>query len=109
MERRLFERLTAHFPVKFRDTSLDYGLDVFLKDISASGLRISTRERLFLNDYVTLDVKLPDGQDPVPLSGRVCWVREAGPRLYEVGLQFQKVNLVRMHRITKYAMAFSGN
>ncbi|MBF0569642.1 MAG: PilZ domain-containing protein [Candidatus Omnitrophica bacterium] len=106
-ERRLFERMSARFPTKFHDSSLDYGLDVFLKDMSASGFRISTRERLFLNDVVSVDVKVPDGQEPVHLNGRVCWAREISPDVFEAGVEFHKVNFIRIHRLTRHAMALS--
>lgn len=108
-ERRLFERLPARFPTKFHDSSSDYGVDVFLKDMSATGVRIATRERLFLNDAVSLDVKVPDGHDPVPVHGRVCWIREVAPRSYEAGVEFHKINFVRISRLTKYALALSEN
>ena len=109
VERRIFERLPARFPTKFHDSSQDYGNGVFLRDMSASGVRIATTDRLFLNDFVSLDVKLPDGQDPVPLSGRVCWVRGVAPRVFEAGVEFHKINFVRTARIAKYVMALSEN
>ncbi len=108
-ERRVFERLSARFPTKFHDSSEDYGSDVFLRDMSATGIRIATRDKLFLNDVVSLDVKLPDGQAPVPLNGRVCWVRGVAPRVFEAGIEFHKVNFVRISRLTKYALALSEN
>lgn len=108
-ERRTFERLPARFPTKFHDSSEDYGNDVFLRDMSASGVRIATKEKLFLHDVVSLDVKLPDGQAPVPLNGRVCWVRPVAPRVFEAGVEFHKVNFVRIARLTKFALALTEN
>jgi Tfp pilus assembly protein PilZ len=108
-ERRIFERLPARFPTKFHNSSEDYSSDVFLRDMSATGVRIATREKLFLNDMVALDVKLPDGQAPVPLNGRVCWVRGVAPHVFEAGIEFHKVNFVRIARLTRYALALSEN
>ena len=108
-ERRLFERLSARFPTRFRDSSLDYGVDVFLKDISASGARITTREQLYLGDIVSLEILLPDGLDPVLLNGRVCWIRQAAPHVFEAGLEFHKVNFVRLHRLVRFALEVSAN
>ncbi|MBF0121997.1 MAG: PilZ domain-containing protein [Candidatus Omnitrophica bacterium] len=109
IERRVFERLPARFPTKFHDSSGDYGDDVFLRDMSATGVRITTKDKLFLNDVVSIDVKLPDGQAPVSLNGRVCWVRGVTPRVFEAGVEFHKVNFVRISRLTKYALALSEN
>lgn len=109
MERRLFERMSARFPTRFHDSSADYGMDVFLKDVSASGVKVTTREKFFLNDIVSLDVEVPDGQAPVRLDGYVCWIRESSPGLYEVGVEFHKVNFIRIHRLTRYALALGEN
>ena len=108
-ERRTFERLSARFPTKFHDSSEDYGEDVFLRDMSATGVRIATKDKLFLHDIVSLDVKLPDGQAPVALNGRVCWIRGVAPHVFEVGIEFHKVDFVRIARLTKYALELSEN
>lgn len=105
----MFERLPARFPTKFHDSSLDYGVDVFLKDMSGSGVGIRTREKFFLDDMVSLDVKVPDGHAPIPLNGRVCWVKEVAPGAFEAGVEFHRVNFLRVARLTKYAMALSEN
>ena len=97
--RRLFERFSARFPVKFKHLRNDYGTDVFLRDASAQGAKITSRQRLFLNDSVSLIVELPDGSQPLTLNGRVTWAKPRGPELWDVGLEFHKVNLMEMQRI----------
>jgi Tfp pilus assembly protein PilZ len=72
-ERRTFDRFQARFPTKFKDTRGDFGNDVFLRDASANGVNILTKDSLFLNDRIALEVELPDGNDPLVLSGRVMW------------------------------------
>ena len=99
-DKRVFERFQARFPVKFKDTRDDFGTNVFLRDASAEGARIASRERVFLNDYVSLDIKLPDGFDPLTLNGRVAWIKNLEPNtLWEVGIRFHKVDLLKMNRI----------
>lgn len=109
VERRLFDRFPAPFPTRFRDVSFDYGTDVFLKDVSGSGLSMRTRQRMFLDDAVSLDVQMPDGLDPVSLSGRVRWVHQVAPRLWEVGVEFHKIDFMRMHRLVRYALSLQNN
>ena len=106
-ERRLFERIPARFPTRYRDSSIDFGSDVFLKDFSATGACIATKERLLLDDVVSLEVKVPDGMDAVPLNGRVRWVHRITPRIFEAGVEFHKVELLHLHRIMKFALAAS--
>ncbi len=103
VDRRLFDRYAAKFPTKFKDSSDDYGMDVTLRDFSASGARLHTRERFFIDDVLSIDVKLPDGKDAIAFNGRVCWSRAQAPSLWEVGMEFHKVNLFKLHRLVKFA------
>jgi Tfp pilus assembly protein PilZ len=100
-ERRIFERFSARFPVKFKDTREDYGSEVFLRDASAQGLRILTKERFFLDDQISLEVQLPDGGEPMVLSGQVVWVKLLNLSLWDIGVQFPQVNFLKMQRLFK--------
>ncbi len=102
-ERRVFERFSARFPVKFKDAREDYGAEVFLRDASAEGMRILTKERFFLDDQLTLEVELPDGGDPMVLSGRVVWTKLWDLSLWDLGIKFQEVNFLKMQRLFKLA------
>lgn len=99
---RLFERFSARFPAKFKDSVNDYGTNVFLRDASASGVRLTTKERLYLNDHLSLEVELPDGKAPLVISGEVKWAK---PRenLWEIGLQFHRVSFMQIQRLFHYA------
>jgi len=98
---RIFERFFARFPVKFNHSCNDFGTEVFLRDASAEGIKVATKEKMFINDSVSLLVKLPDGQDPLTLNGQVVWIQSKSPDLWEVGLKFHKVNLMEMQRMFK--------
>lgn len=100
-ERRIFERFSARFPVKFKDVYEDYGTEVFLRDASAQGIRILTKERFCLDDQLSLEVELPDGGDPMILSGRVVWVKILNLSLWDLGVQFHQVDLLKMQRLFK--------
>ena len=100
-DRRIYERLTARFPVKIKDSRNDYGSEFLSCDISAGGLKLLSKEKLFLHDFLSLLIKLPDGQEPVVLNGQVVWSRAAGPQAWDVGLQFHKINYLGLHRFLK--------
>ena len=100
-ERRVFERFSARFPVKFKDAREDYGSEVFLRDASAQGVRILTKERFFLDDQLALEVELPDGGDPLVLSGHVVWVKFFNLSLWDIGIEFSQVNFLKMQRLFK--------
>ena len=103
-ERRLFERFSARFPAKFKDSRSDYGTDVFLRDASASGVHIVTTERMFLDDPVAIEIEVPDGGSPMVVTGRVAWSRPANASMWDVGLQLPKVNFMQMHRLFKFTL-----
>ncbi len=102
-ERRMFERFSAKFPTKFKDASDDFGVDVFMRDFSASGACLHTRDRFFIDDMLSIELELPDGRAPLHLNGRVRWIKSQSPSLWEVGMEFHKVHLMKLHRLVKYA------
>ncbi len=101
-ENRLFQRFPARFPVKFKHSRDDYGSDVFLRDASAQGARLTSRKRMFLHDSVSLLVNLPDGKEAVTLNGRVVWTQTKGLDLWDVGLEFHKINFMNLHRLFRF-------
>ncbi len=107
-ERRMFDRFSARFPAKFKDTRGDFGRDVFLRDASASGAQIITRDRLFYNDRIALEVELPDGISPMVLSGRVVWSKPASTNMWEIGLHFDDVNFMKIQRLFKFTLEDSS-
>jgi Tfp pilus assembly protein PilZ len=98
-ERRMFERFSAKFPTRFKD----FGVDVFMRDFSASGAHLHTCERFFIDDMLSVELELPDGNDPLRLNGRVKWIKPHSPSLWDVGIEFHKVHLMKFHRLMKYA------
>jgi len=103
-ERRLFDRFQSRFPTQFKDSRVDFGDVVFLRDASANGVNILTKDRLFINDSVSLEVELPDGNDPLVLSGRVTRSKPSLESImWDVGVEFDEIDLMKMQRIFKYS------
>ncbi|MCK5581009.1 MAG: PilZ domain-containing protein [Candidatus Omnitrophica bacterium] len=104
-DQRMFERFFARFPVKFKHARTDFGEDVFLRDASAQGIKLTSKERLFIHDSISVLVKLPDGFAPMELNGRVVWSRPKDPTMWDIGVEFHKVRLMGMERMFKLVMA----
>ncbi len=98
-ERRLFERFTARLPAKFKDTRNDFGTKVSLRDASAQGVRLISRERVFLHDSISIEVKLPDSNNIMGLRGEVVWAKRIEDFFWEVGLKFYQIDLVAISRL----------
>lgn len=103
-DRRVFDRFTARFPVKFKDGREDFGQGVFLRDASAQGVRLVSRQKLFLHDDVSLLVSLPDGHNPLNLNGQVMWSKTKSPGVWEVGVKFHKIKLMSIQRLFKFCL-----
>ncbi len=103
-ERRIFERFSAKFPTKFKDSRQGFGQDVFLRDASATGVRITSRERFFLHDHVSIEVKLPDHTEPMVMDGVVVWQRLLDSSMWDIGLEFPHVRLMKMQRLLRYSL-----
>lgn len=102
-ENRLFERFPARFPAKYKYSANDYGTEVFLRDVSAQGMKFASRQRLFLHDSVSLQVEIPGSREPLELNGRVVWTQTQAADLWDIGIEFHKINLMRLHRIFRAA------
>jgi hypothetical protein len=102
-EKRIYDRFSSRFPVKFKDARQDFGTNVFLRNVSAGGAKITTKERIFLNDSVTLEVELLDGKGPMMIRGEVAWTKGLEPELWDVGLRFYDVILMDLWRLYKSA------
>ena len=95
---RIFDRFPSRFPAKFKDARNDFGTDVYLRNASAGGVRITTKERLYMNDNITLEVELPDGKGAMTIRGQVTWVKSKDTEMWDVGIKFHKISLMDMWR-----------
>ena len=103
-DRRLFERVMARFPIKFKESRNDFGNEIFLTDVSAQGIKFVTRERLFMHENISLLVKLPDNQPPLNLNGQIIWTKNKAPGVWEIGLKFHKIRLMGIQRLFNFAI-----
>jgi len=98
-ERRIFDRMVARLPIKLSETEENFSNEIYLRDISASGAQLITKQRLIPHEKVDFWVQLPDGKGPLPLSGKVVWAREAERDIWDTGIIFEKVRLMDLHRV----------
>ena len=98
-ERRMFERFMARFPVKFQHSREGFGTEVYLRDASAHGIMVTSRQRMFLQDSVSLVVELPNGFLPMKLTGRVVWAKKKNETFWDVGVEFHKTMFMGMQRM----------
>ena len=98
-DNRLFDRFPARFPAKIKDSRETFGANITLRDACAQGAKILSRERFFINDSVSLEVLLPDNKSPMSLHGQVVWTKQVDPSLWDIGLKFHRIDLLRLSRL----------
>ena len=98
-EKRMFQRFPARFLAKVKDSRQDYGQVLSLRDVSAQGARIRSRENLNLRDRVTVEVKVPDQSLSMILKGDVVWVRQLDSAYCEAGIRFPEIHLARISHL----------
>jgi len=106
IERRIFERITSKFPVKFKRASQDNGCSIELSDFSAQGIGIISEECLDINKQFDLEIQLPNYDSPLTFQGRVAWIKNDFQNdNWNVGLKFNRIELMRLSKLYQLSVA----
>jgi len=98
-EKRMYERFASPCPIKFKYSRHDYNQDVSLENVSADGIKIATNEHLYRNDSISLEVLMDGKKHPLMLDGLVVWTKNKSPNLWDVGLKFYQINLMKIQQL----------
>ncbi|MBI4682301.1 MAG: PilZ domain-containing protein [Nitrospirae bacterium] len=103
-ERRKFNRFDISLDVAFKDPKKSRAhFTGVTKNFSRSGLCFeSDTAGLALNSLMELEVKLPDQDTFVPVSGNVAWKAQVKDKCW-VGIEFSEINKEDKSRILDYA------
>ena len=102
-ENRIFERFSARFPARLKDSNHEFGSRIFLRNVSAQGAKISTMDRFFLKDNLAVEIELP-GNEYVTLAGQVVWAFRHENNIWDFGLMFHTINLLHVSRLLTYVI-----
>ncbi len=103
-DRRVFDRVVARFPAKVKDSQENFGINLNLRDASAWGAKVTSKERYFLNDSLSIEVSLPDGMFPFNLRGQVIWAKPKEDNTWDLGIRFHDIRLLFMSRLYSHAV-----
>jgi hypothetical protein len=62
--------------------------DAFTRDLSLGGVRVQTDRPLDAGVELTLTITLSKSRQVIRIHGRVRWVKEIEPGLFEAGIEF---------------------
>lgn len=104
-DRRSFERFTARYPTRLKDSRENFGSKMTLCNASAEGTQITSKDQFFLHDSLTLEVDLPDGKHPTTMKGQVVWTRQNELNDWDIGIKFHNISLMHLSRLYSLATA----
>ncbi|MFZ5800382.1 MAG: PilZ domain-containing protein [Candidatus Omnitrophota bacterium] len=90
-DRRMFSRVEVGLPISLPGA--------FLRDICASGARVTCQRRFLLDEDIVFLVNIPDGKAPLSMKGKAVWSKETGINVWDTGLRFEKINFMDLHRL----------
>jgi Tfp pilus assembly protein PilZ len=110
-EKRRCRRVSYHMRVEpiVRDTSLG---QTYSLDISRHGICFISNAPLAANARLTINLALPRAAHPLPLTGRVAWIRpetgdQSGKPRYKIGVEFVNVTPARQRELNRFVEALT--
>lgn len=76
-------------------------------DLSASGMRVLTKEKLPANEIIAFSIGASD--ETLPVCGRVVWTKRAGFFKREAGIRFERLPEATIAALRNLARAASYN
>lgn len=107
-DRRMFVRFPVAMPARFFRGDIGIKGNGCLRDISASGLCIETKERLDARARMRIDVQIPHVDQPFSTAGAIVWVQRIGGKKYRAGVMMDKIELMGVWRVLNAGKA-AGN
>ena len=98
-DRRIFERISMSFPVRFLDPTSGQEGEAQTLDISANGLGFVTKGALSVRTPLEMWLDIPDNRAPLYTRGEVVWAQPlSGSTQQKVGVQLEKAELMGLGR-----------
>lgn len=100
-DRRIFERFTARFPLRFIDLKENKEGEASTENISAKGIGFLTTQPLQSRTSLEMWLQIPDKGEPLYTRGEVVWSKTIEPDKHRVGVNLEKANLMGLSRVLR--------
>jgi len=109
-ERRLAFRVNASFVVRYHiERKPSIRLNGYTKDVSSSGMRLVTNEKLSNGTLLLIEFDLPDLKSPISADGKVIWGEgkiderdKMQRRIFQTGIQFVNMKPEDKNKLVSY-------
>jgi len=110
-EKRKFQRVKTHIPVKYRklrDGAGSEGIGSLSRDLSEGGIHFRANEFISMACRLILELDVPMLTKPIKAISKVAWIKKAGSESeYEVGNQFLEISKKDRELISEYVNSLS--
>ena len=100
-DRRIFQRFSIKFPVRFLNLSTGQEGEAETIDVSAKGLGLSSSVNISPNSLLEMWLKIPDKGEPLYTRGEVSWTAPARGNDYHAGINLERADLMGISRILR--------
>jgi c-di-GMP-binding flagellar brake protein YcgR len=110
-DRRRFERVKTHIPVKYRklrDGAGIIGVGSLSRDLSQGGVHFRAQEFISMACRLILELDIPMLTRPIKAISKVAWIKKTGAgNDYEIGNQFLEISKKDRELINEYVNSLS--
>lgn len=100
-DRRIFQRFSIGFPLRFLDMKNSREGNGESRDISAKGIGLMANVELQPKTPLEIWLSIPDKGEPLYTRGEVVWSKPEGADEYRVGVNLEKADLMSLSRILR--------
>jgi hypothetical protein len=100
-DRRIFERFSTRFPLRFLSAVGNKEGQALTQDISAKGIGFVTNEELIPHTDLELWLEVPDKGEPIYARGQVAWSRMVDPANFRAGVELEKADFMGISRVLR--------
>ncbi|MFH0738762.1 MAG: hypothetical protein V2A59_02745 [Candidatus Omnitrophota bacterium] len=107
IDRRVFQRIAASFPIKFWDLKANNVGEAKVDDVSASGVGFTSSDNLTPGVSLGLWLEIPDNGERLYLHGAVAESRLISQNKYHIGVKLVKPELMGISRVLRLNRNFA--
>jgi hypothetical protein len=100
-DRRVFERFSVEFPMRYLDLTSGREGQARTCDISAKGVGLVADRELATRTPVEVWLQIPDRGEPLYTRGEIAWARKTEANVWRAGINLEKADLMGLSRVLR--------
>lgn len=98
-ENRIFHRFPTNCLARYKNSHDSSEGEVILRNASAQGLKVVSKNPLYVNDFISFAIDVPHSSLPLNVRGEIVWSKRDEKHYWNIGVKLQKIRFVEMSRL----------